>query len=155
MPIGKNAIKRVSNNGYSNVKSTAPDMENSVVEPVKPAAKKSTATKKTPTAKSATVKKTPAKTAETKKAPAKAAEAKKAPAKSEAKKAPTKAAEAPKKTPEKAAPKASPKKTAPKKSMETEPELRPVRTLEKVTEKSEARENGYVNLGRELPVYLL
>ena len=29
MPIGKNAIKRVSNNGYSNVQSTSPDMENS------------------------------------------------------------------------------------------------------------------------------
>ena len=145
MPIGKNAIKRVSNNGYSNVKSTAPDMENSVVEPVKPAAK-SAATKKAPTVKSVT----------TNKAPAKAAEAKKAPAKSEtAKKAPAKAAEAPKKTAQKSVPKASPKKTAPKKSMETEPELRPVRTLEKVTEKSEAREDGCVNLGKELPVYLL
>ena len=31
MPIGKNAIKRVANNGYSNVKTTAPDMENSEV----------------------------------------------------------------------------------------------------------------------------
>ena len=31
MPIGKNAIKRVENNGYSNVKSKAPDMENSTV----------------------------------------------------------------------------------------------------------------------------
>ncbi len=31
MPIGKNAIKRVENNGYSNVKTTAPDMENSSV----------------------------------------------------------------------------------------------------------------------------
>lgn len=39
MPIGKNAIKRVENNGYSNVASSAPDMENSVVaEPVAPAA---------------------------------------------------------------------------------------------------------------------
>lgn len=33
MPIGKNAIKRVENNGYSNVKTAAPDMENSVVIP--------------------------------------------------------------------------------------------------------------------------
>ncbi len=32
MPIGKNALKRVSNNGYSNVASSAPDMENSVIE---------------------------------------------------------------------------------------------------------------------------
>ena len=31
MPIGKNAIKRVENNGYSNVKTSAPDMENSNV----------------------------------------------------------------------------------------------------------------------------
>ncbi len=31
MPIGKNAIKRVENNGYSKVESTAPDMENSSV----------------------------------------------------------------------------------------------------------------------------
>lgn len=31
MPIGKNAIKRVSNSGYSNVQTTAPDMENSVI----------------------------------------------------------------------------------------------------------------------------
>ena len=35
MPIGKNAINRVKNNGYSNVATSAPDMENSVVvEPV-------------------------------------------------------------------------------------------------------------------------
>ena len=31
MPIGKNSIKRVKNGGYSNVKTTAPDMENSTV----------------------------------------------------------------------------------------------------------------------------
>lgn len=31
MPIGKNAIKRVENNGYSKVESSAPDMENSHV----------------------------------------------------------------------------------------------------------------------------
>ena len=31
MPIGKNAIKRVENNGYSKVVTTAPDMENSNV----------------------------------------------------------------------------------------------------------------------------
>ena len=50
MPIGKNAIKRVSNNGYSKVQTEAPDMENSVVaeekaivEQKKPAPKKATA----------------------------------------------------------------------------------------------------------------
>ena len=31
MPIGKNAINRVKNNGYSNVETSAPDMENSVI----------------------------------------------------------------------------------------------------------------------------
>ena len=31
MSIGKSSIKRAANNGYSNVKSSAPDMENSVV----------------------------------------------------------------------------------------------------------------------------
>ncbi len=31
MPIGKNALKRVENNGYSKVESSAPDMENSNV----------------------------------------------------------------------------------------------------------------------------
>ncbi len=51
MPIGKNALKRVSNNGYSKVASSAPDMENSVVEPEKsetpaPVQKKSTASSK-------------------------------------------------------------------------------------------------------------
>ena len=34
MPIGKNALKRVTNNGYSNVSVSAPDMEHSTVEPV-------------------------------------------------------------------------------------------------------------------------
>lgn len=128
MPIGKNAIKRVSNNGYSNVKTTAPDMENSVVEKaVKPAAKKSTSSKKAPAAKSVAAKNTTKKSAE-------------APAKAVKKSAPKATAE---------------KKTMPKKSMESEPELRPVRTLEKVTEKTEKQSEGYVNLGKELPNYLL
>jgi hypothetical protein len=34
MPIGKNAIKRVSNSGYSNVQTSAPDMENSTTAKV-------------------------------------------------------------------------------------------------------------------------
>lgn len=32
MPIGKSSIARVANNGYSNVKTEAPDMENSHIE---------------------------------------------------------------------------------------------------------------------------
>ncbi len=60
MPIGKNAIKRVENNGYSKVETNAPDMEHSVianpdpqvveklVAPVeKPAKKRAPAKKKT------------------------------------------------------------------------------------------------------------
>ena len=40
MPVGKNSLKRVTNSGYSNVKTDAPDMENSTVEePVKEAPK--------------------------------------------------------------------------------------------------------------------
>lgn len=31
MPIGKSAINRITNNGYSSVKTSAPDMENSTV----------------------------------------------------------------------------------------------------------------------------
>ena len=38
MPIGKNSIKRVANNGYSKVKSEAPDMENSTQLASAPAA---------------------------------------------------------------------------------------------------------------------
>ena len=79
MPIGKNAIKRVENNGYSKVKTAAPDMENSTVianiskevveKMVKPVEEK---TKAKAAAKApAKTAKTPAKTA---KAPAKPAE---------------------------------------------------------------------------------
>ena len=83
MPIGKNAIKRVENNGYSKVKTTAPDMENShviakpdeqvvekLIAPVEKATEKKTAAKKPATA---TAKKTPAKKSAAKKpaAPAK------------------------------------------------------------------------------------
>ena len=72
MPIGKNAIKRVENNGYSNVKSSAPDMENShviakpdeqVVEKLVAPVEKATEEKKTTTAKKAPAKKAPAKKA--------------------------------------------------------------------------------------------
>ena len=57
MPVGKNSLKRVTNNGYSKVTTAAPDMDNSVVvtpeEPkeeikvieVKAAPKKNTAPK--------------------------------------------------------------------------------------------------------------
>lgn len=68
MPIGKNAIKRVANNGYSNVKTTAPDMENSEVvsEKAKSTPKKSAPKSSAPkasTAPKATPKKAPTKVA--------------------------------------------------------------------------------------------
>ena len=75
MPIGKNAIKRVENNGYSKVVTTAPDMENSnvianpdpqvvekLITPVETAAKKPAAKKSV--AKKPAAKKTVAKPAE-------------------------------------------------------------------------------------------
>ena len=37
MPVGKNSLKRVTNNGYSKVEAKAPDMENSeVITPAEP-----------------------------------------------------------------------------------------------------------------------
>ena len=97
MPIGKNAIKRVENNGYSKVKTAAPDMENStviakiseevmdkMVKPVEEKTKAKTAAKKAPAKKAVVTKAEPkieAKKEEVKKAPVKKATAKKAPAK--------------------------------------------------------------------------
>ena len=109
MPIGKNAIKRVSNSGYSSVQTTAPDMENGVVEP-----KVEEIAPQAPVIEVAPV----------------------------VEKAPTKATK---------------KKEAPKKSMEKEPTLSPVNTARVVVgEKTNERNgDGYVNLGGELPYYLL
>ena len=79
MPIGKIAIKRVENNGYSNVKTSAPDMENSsvIAKPDEQVVEKLIAPVEEATAKKATAKKTTVK-----KAPAKKPAAKKtAPAK--------------------------------------------------------------------------
>ena len=94
MPIGKNAINRVKNNGYSNVETSAPDMENSVIanpDPqvvevmVKPVEER--AAKKAPAKKTAAKKAPEEKSAEpNEKAPAKKAPAKKAPAKKAVKK---------------------------------------------------------------------
>ena len=156
MPIGKNAIKRVVNNGYSNVKTAAPDMENSTVAEEKKAAPKKTPAKNpVPKAVTSNKKTTPASRTNpapkaatviepVEKKPAAKKPAAKKPAATEPKvKAPEVVKEEVKVTP------------APKKSMETEPELAPVRTLEKITEKSERNGEGYINFGGELPVYLL
>ena len=108
MPIGKNAIKRISKNGYSNVKTEAPDMENSTVaEETKNQAVKKAA----PQPKKSTTRKAP-----TKKAPV-------------------------------------------KKSMESEPTFSPVEVAKKVTKTAEPKSTrqgqGYINIGGELPIYLL
>ena len=67
MSIGKSAIKRVENNGYSKVKSVAPEMQNSVIAApaeqvteklIAPVEKKMAAKK--PAAKKPAVKKAPA-----------------------------------------------------------------------------------------------
>ena len=100
MPVGKNSIKRVTNNGYSKVATKAPDMENStvianpspeVIEVMIPSSEKI----------------------------------------------------APKKPAAKPASKPATKKTAAKKQ---EPE---------VEKSSERNGEGYINLGGELPIYLL
>ena len=63
MPIGKNAINRVKNNGYSNVKTSAPDMENSsvIAKPDAQVVEKMIAPVEKATAKKAAAKKAPAK----------------------------------------------------------------------------------------------
>ncbi len=142
MPIGKNAIKRVSNNGYSKVKTTAPDMENSVsveeiaeapidVEVVFNAEEK----------------------LEIQKAESRVKASNKAPAKSKSSEPKKEAA------PKKVARTEPKKEAAPKKSLEKEPDLSPVKTAEKViekpAEKNERQGDGYVNLGGKMPYYLL
>ena len=131
MPIGKNAIKRVTNNGYSKVETSAPDMEHSVV--AKEEAKKEEA-KKEETVKAATSKKAPVKKSGT-------------------------AAVTVKATPKKKSEKKATASEEPKKSLEKEPDLAPVNTLEKVVGKAEDKPQRqgdcYVNIGGELPYYLL
>ncbi|MBQ3234759.1 MAG: hypothetical protein IJA97_01200 [Clostridia bacterium] len=131
MSIGKNAIKRVENNGYSKVKTEAPDMINSTVigatDPQvinmieksvekKPVAKATTAKKTTSTAKKATSSKPVAQKVEEVKKPAPA----------------TKAEE-----------------------VKSEPN-KPVKTVKKAPIKPIKSENGKTyKCGDELPVYLL
>ena len=143
MPIGKNSIKRVLNNGYSSVKASAPDMENSVVIEEKTEAQ--TAPQKTVPEKKPTPKAEPK--AEPKAATnASAKQASKAEPKAQAQRSDAKK-------------KAPAKKPAPKKSMESEPTFSPVNTAVAVVgEKTDAGTRcgeGYVNLGGKLPYYLL
>ena len=149
MPIGKNSLKRVTNNGYSSVKSTAPDMENSeIVSEVKESAP------------------APEKTSEVKKAPAKPATKKPA---STAKKTET-AKPAEKKTESKGAStakKAPAKKPSakPEAKAETKPEVKvsatvipaPKEVVMAVIDsgKSDVCEKPYCNVGDKMPHFLL
>ena len=125
MPIGKNSIKRVTNNGYSKVKAEAPDMENSTVVTEKPAEPQK---QEAPKAKKSSPKKASSPKAE-----------------------PKAKAEKPKTEPK------TTKAKAPKKSMESEPDLAPVKTLEKITstQNEEEKDDSYVNIGGKMPYYLL
>ena len=137
MPIGKNAIKRVENNGYSKVKTSAPDMENShviaapdkqVVEKLVAPVEKVTAAKTA--AKKATATKPAAKTA----AKASAKPAAKAFAKETAK------------TPVKTTKKATSSSSSVKKP-----------TVQKTANKPAQKKDGFarVELGGSMPYYLL
>jgi len=194
MPIGKNAIKRVINNGYSNVKTSAPDMENSVIEEAKkPAAKKTPAKNPVPKGVTSTGK-VPSSSRKNRAPRAAILPEGVIPKKSAAKPAVKPVGEAVEVKEEKAAEvkellaetsvetveavaevkeevkseeaaeetviaeeikTEEVKAEAPLKSMESEPELNPVRTFEKVTEKNERTGDGYVNFGADLPYYLL
>ena len=137
MPIGKNAIKRVENNGYSKVKTSAPDMENShviaapdkqVVEKLVAPVEKATAAKTA--AKKATATKPAAKTA----------------AKSSAKPAAKAPAKETEKTPVKATKKSATGSSSVKKT-----------TVQKTVTKPVEKKNGFarVELGSSMPYYLL
>ena len=126
MPIGKNSIKRVTNNGYSKVKTTAPDMENSTeIKEIKKdtAPEKKTANK--PSTKKAAKKKASNESAEKKTAP---------------------------KAETKAAPKNSTKKPPVKKSVISAPSPE---TLNAFAEDNRPDGFVRSPLGSDLPIYLL
>ena len=173
MPIGKNAIKRVENNGYANLKSEAPDMENSTVVQVSaaPLQKKSRAKNPVPkgvTSGGASGTKNPApKAVIAMEGVVKNTVKKKANPKTVAKIIPlTEEENEPmiekkelsedkvlEHTAEKAEEKAIEPAPTPKKSMETEPEFSPVKTAQKLSDKESGV--GYTNIGSEIPIYLL
>ena len=141
MPNGKNAIKRVENNGYSKVKTSAPDMENShviaapdkqVVEKLVAPVEKATAAKTA--AKKATASKPASKPAAKTTAKSSAKPAAKAPAKETAK------------TPVKTTKKSATGSSSVKKT-----------TAQKTTTKPVEKKNGFarVELGSSMPYYLL
>ena len=136
MPIGKNAIKRVENNGYSKVKTSAPDMENShvIASPDKQVVEKLIAPVEKATAEKACAAKKPATTAKKTAVKAETKPATEAPVKETAK--------APVKTTKKAATGSSSAKKA---------------TTQKTANKPAESKDGFVRveLGKGMPYYLL
>ena len=139
MPLGRDSIKRVKNNGYSRVTTSAPDMENSsIVEPVE-----------MPTI----VLDIPVLTSEPVKEPKKASEPKAEPKKTADKDEPTKKKPTQKK-------KSEPKPATKTKRNSKKPapvSNNDIPTPTEVAETVTAREaEGYITLGGgDLPVYLL
>ena len=138
MPLGKDSIKRVRNNGYSRVTTSAPDMENSsIVEPIdlsvvvvdvsdveaeqkatEPATKKKTAPKKKADAPTGQKKTTTSK--------------------------------------QKSEPKPAPKKRTKSTKNPTPVSNNDIPTPTEVAETVAMRSGeGYINIGGELPIYLL
>ena len=159
MPIGKNAIKRVENNGYSNVASSAPDMENSIV--AEPALSEQ---KAAPAAAAETLPEAKMTSAE----PAKRRRGrpvKEKPVKEETADASPTAA-APKRRPAKAAEKKTAKaaentaadaaETKPEKAAENK-QAKPARTHKTAAKAAKNEKNGFerVELGGEMPYWLL
>ena len=160
MPIGKNALKRVSNNGYSNVTATAPDMENSeIVEVQAPVTEVKPEPKKVGR---------PAKKAEEETAPKRkpGRPAKKAEEKTE----PKKVGRPPKKVAEETAPKRKPgrppkspeekaasAKAAPKKNNTPKVNKPKVEAPEIKTVEETSHPDGFVKIscGMDMPAYLL
>lgn len=142
MPIGKNAIKRVENNGYSNVASSAPDMENSIV--AEPALSEQ---KAAPAAAAETLPEAKMTSAE----PAKRRRGrpvKEKPVKEAADASPT--AAAPKRRPAKAA------ETKTEKAAENK-QAKPARTRKTAAKAAKNEKNGFerVEIGGEMPYWLL
>ena len=156
MPIGKNSLKRVTNNGYSKVASSAPDMENSEVNLVSEAKKhtEEILTPKTEECKSALMR-------AKEKASEVAAKNKKS-EKPDTKEKKTSAAQKAKETvksmtaEEKKTTKPAAKKAEASVEIKTEEKGSDSAVVQPKTADIEAESSNYVNLGRgKMPYYLL
>ena len=145
MPLGKDSIKRVRNNGYSRVTTSAPDMENSsIVEPI-----------------DLSVVVDDVSDVEAEQKATEPATKKKAEPKSEEPKPsePKKEEPTPKKKPapkKKSEPKPAPKKRTKSTKKPTPVSNTDIPTPTEVAETVAMRSGeGYINIGGELPIYLL